>query len=378
VAKIDCKLIINSNSRHLQQLYTGFFLLSKMGLIKLKQVIKKGLQIDDSKPQHLRDSFEAHLDLVLNADINVHYDTHDSREINESSFHKSDFYFKRSFSKKRILNDKKNSTKLQPLGLYYPVHASTLDKYAIQRSFFLERGVSRLGGFKSNETVGRFKFLPNVANMWSVPDCNIEAAALFMVAAWDPLSQPDRSMEKIQEREFINEMRANCIKLLRKEFGERFYGGFIHTDFAKKRYPDCLMPDNKLSSKKNYIKLLKSYPICVATTGLHGSIGAKLAEYVAFSKAIVSEKLNYFVPGNFENGNNFLEFSKPEECVNRVERLFSDKELRIFLMRNNEIYYNCFSRPDSMVLNTIRLVLSERCRSTQMSTSKTPYCKIAT
>jgi hypothetical protein len=361
VAKIDCKLIVHSNSIHLQQLYTGFFLLSQIGLINIKQVMRNRYLRDDSVPQHLRrDALNAHLDVELNGSIKIHYDTHDSWEINKNFLRESDYYFKRSFSKKSTLNTGENAKKLRPLGLNYLVYASTFDKYLIRRSLLLGKGIRRLAGFKSNKTVGRFSFLPNVDNMWSIPGYDMEPAVLFMALAWDPLSHSDNSIGKIQEREGINEMRANCIKLLRKEFGRKFYGGFIHTDFAKKRYPECLMPDNSLSSRKNYIKLLKSYPICVATTGLHGSIGWKLAEYVAFAKAIVSERLNYIVPGDFARDNNFLEFSTPEGCVNNVARLFSHRELRVSLMRNNERYFHYLLRPDSLVLNTIRLVLSER------------------
>lgn len=39
--------------------------------------------------------------------------------------------------------------------------------------------------------------------------------------------------------------------------------------------------------------MVKESDICITTTGLHRSIGWKFAEYIAASKAIVTEKLNY-------------------------------------------------------------------------------------
>jgi len=224
--------------------------------------------------------------------------------------------------------------KVRPLGLYYPVFPCTLDFYSVQRNFLLGKGIHRLSGFKTHGAFSSFRFLPNISNTWSGP------------------------IDKIQERERINEMRTNCIKLLRTEFGNKFYGGFIHTDFAKRRYAEYLMPDNTCSIKRNYFNLLRTYPICVATSGLHRSIGAKFAEYIAFSRAILSEKLNYEVPGDLLSEKNYLEFQSPEECVSNAVRLFSDKQLRNELMRNNQLYYHFYLRPDSQVLRTITLALS--------------------
>jgi hypothetical protein len=75
-----------------------------------------------------------------------------------------------------------------------------------------------------------------------------------------------------------------------------------------------LLPDNRMSDKKTTSGLLRDYPICVATTGLHGSIEWKMAEYIAVSKAIVSEELNYSVSADFARGKNCLDFTTPEEC----------------------------------------------------------------
>ena len=101
------------------------------------------------------------------------------------------------------------------------------------------------------------------------------------------------------------------------------------------------------------MKLLREFPIGIATTGLHGSIGWKLAEYVSYSKAIVTEKLNYRVPGHFEKELNYLDFVSPEGCVESAARLFQNYSLRCQLMINNYRYYQSYLRPDSLVLNTL-------------------------
>ncbi|MBV1906550.1 MAG: hypothetical protein KUG75_10760, partial [Pseudomonadales bacterium] len=100
------------------------------------------------------------------------------------------------------------------------------------------------------------------------------------------------------------------------------------------------------------------YPICVATTGLHQSIGWKFAEYIAFSKAILSETLNFEVPGKLSEGMNFLEFTSAEACVENASILMSDHELRKKLMLNNAIYYHKNMRPDNLILRTILTALN--------------------
>jgi hypothetical protein len=47
--------------------------------------------------------------------------------------------------------------------------------------------------------------------------------------------------------------------------------------------------------------------------GLYESNGWKLGEYVAGSKAIVSEHLHYDAPGNFSPEQNYLEFNSADE-----------------------------------------------------------------
>jgi hypothetical protein len=114
-----------------------------------------------------------------------------------------------------------------------------------------------------------------------------------------------------------------------------------------------LIADPMLAAKRRYMKLLQSHPICVATAGLHGSIGGKFAEYVCLSKAILSEKLHYTVPGDLREGRNYLEFATADECIEQARRLFSDRALRNRLMSNNTRYYNAWLRPDMLILNTL-------------------------
>ena len=154
------------------------------------------------------------------------------------------------------------------------------------------------------------------------------------------------------------ETRARCLELLKKEFKTNFTGGFQHTDYALNHFKNLLLDKNEFSAKKNYIKVLKRHPICIATTGLHGSMGWKLAEFVSNARAIVTEALNYRVPGHFERGENYLDFVSAEGCVESSMKLFQDAQLRSKLMLNNYKYHQCYLRPDSLVLNTLATAIS--------------------
>ena len=103
--------------------------------------------------------------------------------------------------------------------------------------------------------------------------------------------------------------------------------------------------------------MVKESSICIATMGLHESIGWKFAEYVSASKAIVSEELHYEVPGDFQSGRNYLTFKTPEECVDQIDKLVKDEDYRYQMMVNNFNYYHQYVRPDRLVLNSLITIL---------------------
>ncbi len=91
----------------------------------------------------------------------------------------------------------------------------------------------------------------------------------------------------------------------------------------------------------------------MATTGLHNSIGWKFGEYVAASRAILSEPLIYGLPGNFEHGKNYLPFNNEDELLHKTYSLLKNKDELLDMMNSNFHYYNNFLRPDKLVLNTL-------------------------
>jgi hypothetical protein len=354
-----CTLLYHSRSAYLQQLYTGFAMLHRNGIIELTQKRLQKKPRYASEAPHLIGANHAHLAVVVNAGIRLHFDTHDAMEVATEAAEECDLYFKRSYSS-AYLNTLPGriKDKIVPLGLNYNLIPDLIDLYALRRELFAHASVrDKVAALvRALDVKNLMGFRPRVAAMEAAPDHDAVPSVLFLVAAYDPYDDPGRSREKIEDRRSINETRAGCLRLLSRELGALFMGGFIPNSFAVKTYPDLVVPA-AWTLQKNYIKKLRSHPICIATTGLHGSIGWKLAEYVAFSKAIVSEKLQYEVPGQFEPGKNYLEFTTPEECLSAARKLTADSKLRSELMRNNAAYYQQYLRPDSLVLNALKVAL---------------------
>ena len=355
---LSCELIVNSDVEHLQQIYTGYKILHDNGTLRLKQVIPKKYLEDKANPARWVDYRFFNTKVVLNDEITICYDTHDWNRIDEDILRDVDFYFKRSFDESYIaaLDHKQ---KIFPLGLNYRVTSGNADFFRAKRSVFY-RGKDRI---KTILKSLRFdNFLPiteteRLDRMESKPVADLPPKVLFMARAWDPGNVPDKSQKAIIEE--INETRADSIRILRREFGEMFFGGLARDEFSQKYFNDVVLPDHNLSNKQNYLELLREFPICIATKGLNNSNGWKLAEYVAFSKAIVTEPLCFRVTGDFGNETNYLEFTNTSELVDAVSRLVDSSELRKSIMENNYKYYQNYVRPDALVLKTLRTVADE-------------------
>jgi hypothetical protein len=294
--------------------------------------------------------------VVLNREKVLFYDTSDQPELRHEGLELADAYFKRSYLKEAV--PERYRAKVFPLGFNYELYTGHLDRYEIAR-FLGRREVLRTFPIELLRRLAELlalSYLPTAANSFSSPQMDQEPRVLFMARAWDPDNEPPGlSTKEKDERRSINETRARCISVLRSELGGRFSGGFLQTRYAMANYKELVLPSELMSSKRAYMSLLRNYPICVATAGLYGSIGWKMGEYVAFSKAIVSEKWNYAVPGEFQPEQNYLEFDTPEECLHQTLRLMQNKSLRNHMMELNWQYYRAHLAPDKLVWNSLAI-----------------------
>ena len=175
-----------------------------------------------------------------------------------------------------------------------------------------------------------------------------------MARLWDPAGEtPGQLTEAMaEERHAINESRAACIRLLRREFADRFFGGVAASEFTRREYADVVLDDPSLARKDAYLAFMKTFDIHISTMGLHGSTGWKFAEYIAASKVIVCEPLCYESSGGLADGVHYLSFTDADSCVENVHALLDDTA-RAEMTARNHSYAESYLRPAAFVRTTL-------------------------
>lgn len=254
-----------------------------------------------------------------------------------------DLYFKRSFSdeKNAALPDELRA-KMHPLGFNYHL---TYKGCPLNDSL-PKRLVKMLTGRECMNAFTKEKFEGKASAVKDKP------RILFLTRLWDPEECVTDAGK--QERIRINSDRIAIIRALRKRYGDRAITGLSDTPLSRKTAPELIM-DGRYTKRKNYLRLLHESDICIASTGLHGSIGWKTGEYVAAAKAIVTEPFIYKVTGNFAAGENYLEYTSPDTCLEAVQLLCDSPELLYGMKKKNEEYYASFLSPDALTENTLRI-----------------------
>ncbi len=338
-------------SDHLNQIYDGFLKLKRHKIISLKLNPTTGLS---TKP-----IIKMILTILnINKQFIIFYDTldglnwiEDSIEQNLNYFQKHfkcNYYFKRSINKEIIKYAPKNC-KVYPLGLYYKIEPEsfliytpiTILKHYIKR--FMSKYYHRHTLYHND-----FEFPP-------IP--NPTTKILLITGLWNPDNISSDHLKA--ERRKTNEFRIKCITTCRKEFGELFTGGLVKNESSVKIAKDLILPST-LTNRTVFLKNIRKHNICIATTGLHESIGGKFAEYVAQSRAIITEPLQYQIPGNFKSEENYLQFNDEETLIKQIYFLLENKQRLQDLMYRNYIYYNNYLKPDRLVLNTLLRVCKEQ------------------
>ena len=348
---IKCEMKYYPFSGHLSQLYAGFEILKEKGIISLVYSDKYQIQSASQVPLLLvrvNDRYDFCYDVSDGTDWIIGGTKDENIRFLKENI-KVDFYFKRSFNE-LFSNRFSESTKVFPLGLNYQIQPTkqkgikAVIKSKIDMPFFHKYLKFNNNSFTSEV----FEHLPMI---------NPNGKILFLLRLWDPNESLVETSKIKEERLQINEQRINCIKVCKKEFKDKFIGGVTTNDFSIKNCDKDLLLPRLLTSRKSFLDLIKKSNICIATTGLHKSIGWKFGEYVAASRAIVSEPLNYRIPGAFTPNKNYLEFNNGQELIERISFLLDNKQVLQEMMWNNYDYYQKYLRPDIMILHTLLKVL---------------------
>lgn len=331
-------------SQHLSQLYAGFEMLQAKGIVDVRL---KGVSAYSGKPM---------LKVRVNNQYTIIYDTLDGLNWIEGDITdnleyfrnhiRADYYFKRSFDKK-LVEYAPRDCRVFPLGLNYYITPKKLHKKnfkdSVKNAIRNNPLIAKILKINHSDIFNEeFEYYPVVHKVNRI---------LFLTRLWDPEEVKQENLKA--EREILNQYRADCIRICRKEFKDQFTGGLQGDRFTSgSRYKDLVAP-YELTKRAFFLNQIKESNICIATTGLHNSIGFKLAEYIAACRAVITEPLHYEVPGNLETGKNYFCFDSAEELVKNIYKLSGDRELIRDMMFRNFIYYNNYLRPDVLVLNTL-------------------------
>lgn len=366
----EVSIHLASQEQHLSQICVGYKLLENKGILKIKEV---KLCPELKKTYH----FAPIMEVIINNKI-IAYDLSDGYQniLKDSIFDNSishvDLYYKRSYDINKH-NNLINKSKIKPLGLNY--------QCSCKNNPFLE--IDKSQDYKGIINYIRNKYYKIRAYQtfyskihYSVFEHNHHYKnynLLFSCRLWDLNSISPESIQEtypyldfqeakneydriINETNLLNEQRIDIVRTLKKEFKNRFIGGIEYSNFSMKKCSDLVIPLSN-SNKFSYMKHVHSNIIGISSVGLHQSIGWKFAEYVAASKAIISDSLNYSLPGNFNRKKNYIEYSSTDDLITKANDLLSDINQIHYIESNNRDYYEKYLRPDSLVYNTIKSLL---------------------
>jgi len=335
-----------------RQLLTGLARLARRGHIRLTQEVVQAPPPRDDGPLHLRDKASWDVDLIVDDRFWARIDVHIGAEIDTAAYRGCDLYFKRYID--RQLTPGREYPKLRPYTLCYDVVDRGFDGYEASRIISQAlplaertRQLARFVAVSLRTSLGVGSRL-SVEDVQAAPSLGCDPVALFMTRLWDPALYENYCLSDAAELQTMNELRAACIRALRRELGPRFEGGVQRTPFTLREYGDIVLPSEAEGRRRRFIDQVRAHPICVTTAGPHRSNGFKFAEYVAMSRCIVAEPVATEIPGSFAEPRNYLTFSSPAACVNRVLQLVDDRLLRDAQMQANWNYFQSWMEPERL------------------------------
>lgn len=272
--------------------------------------------------------------LVRVGNTDVLFDLADQQELLVPDF--GGTTFKRSFSG-RYTGD------VRPLGLVAGYRSGS-------ESLFRLAAMSAMGTRRAGDVVRCLWLavghgLPPAYRSFALPEVPKMGTVLFQVRAWSP----DLGSNS-QDRREVNASRAELIVALRKQFGERFVGGFVDSPFARVEYRDLIAPSPP--DTWTYSSLVRRCAIGISSSGLHGSNPWKLFEYLAAGCAIVSEPLQSSLPAELDASGAAQFFSSATECVEKVAELLASNAWRE-MGAAAKSYFESEVRPDRLLWNRL-------------------------
>lgn len=352
---------------HISQVLVGYKLLERGERIKL-DIISSTYNFREIGQYEHNAIVEVEIDgIIIAYDLADGYQSIHRKDVFDKQLERINYYFKRSYDP-TFHKGTNSAHKVYPLGLNYycTCIGNPLDKFE-WKSYSLKelrRFISYLRGerkwlrqndytnFVSNNHFNKYKLL-FLTRIW-----DSSGITPIHIRRHYPYLNDDESLAIANQwKESLDKAtnyRIKLIRALRKEFGDDlFVGGVSQDAFSEQRCPDLLVAPT-LTSKKSFMQLCKSNYICIASQGLHNSIGWKLAEYVANARTIITDPLYYSVTGDFEENTNYLVYNNVEECIQACHALLRDVDRVHKMEQANAEYYKSYLAPDVLIKRTLR------------------------
>lgn len=331
-------------------------IMSGLAILARKGVISLGFDFAEEDPE--RAYAAMHLTVTRRATRvtrSVILDFYDSESRLVPAIESADLYFKRQYGPQTISAGRTNATKLRPLGMTIAAYSAETMKSIGASIFAYLRPKARLYSTVPLRTeirraigdVRQWNAIPDVRSVIAQKADRKTEAVVFQPRLWD--AGPEYS--GVFDR--ANEDRIATVSALRSRFPNCETVGLIHTDFARRIAPDLLLTRKVLTAE--YHAQLRSAEIGVNCSGLSGSVGWKLAEYLAAGAAVVSQPIEKIFLAPFEAGKNYLPYSSPDACVEQCERLLRDKELAAQMREANQHYFRSWVEPSAHALRLLEL-----------------------
>lgn len=354
---------------------TGLFELERQGKLKCKVVLDTGEKRGRISTEHGEVNLTSHpypkasyymlIDNKNKRRIRFAIDAYDiAYYFSDYALHHCDFIFKRHYDNKYLERlDPEIRRKIHPLGLSFMVR-SRYERNSIALFWGLMLGNLRMIQIRDRTVLkrwtGAFKRAYNhwigINNTRLLEHFNHysnsnEPFVIFQTRCFPQHESPDAVQ--------IHEQRASLIRILKKQLGDRFKGGFIPGKISSEYYPDCLT--NLPTDPNGYLNLVKKAAIGIYTRGLAHSPAWKLAEYLSQGKCIVAEPLTTVLPDPLEHGRHLMYFHTPEECADICKWLLEHPEKMQEFSRNARAYYEAHVDPAANVERMLHIMLnSER------------------
>lgn len=156
-----------------------------------------------------------------------------------------------------------------------------------------------------------------------------------------------------------NQFRIDTVRLMKEQFGPRFVYGIYVNETAKQLCPDLLQPCPELDSKPIYKQSLKQNYICINTEGLYHCYGAKVTEYLASGRAVISQEFHYQLPVPLIRDTNYIGCKTAEEIVSSACTIADDLSQIKAMEEANYNYFldNCL--PEHIIRQSIENAVFE-------------------